>query len=218
MCWGSGMAFIIIGAGGHGKVVLDAARAAGLEPAFFVDKNPPVDMLSDIPVYKNIAAAKAAGQTVNLTHFIVAVGNNENRATEFALYLQKDLTPLNIIHPTATLATGVQLGQGVYIGARAVINPDATIGDNAIINTGALVEHDCTVGKHAFVAPGAIMCGETAIGDYTLLAAGATLIPTVSVGAHALIAAGAVVTKPAPDHSRLFGIPASPNPPEQDPQ
>jgi sugar O-acyltransferase (sialic acid O-acetyltransferase NeuD family) len=208
----SSMPFIIIGAGGHGNVVLDAARAAGLNPDFFVDKAPSAVTFFGIPVFTSITEGlEASGIEADTSlQFIVAIGDNTQRAAEYQRACAAHLTPLTVIHPTATISPAATVGQGTYIGANVIVNPGARIGDNAIINTAAIVEHDCTVGDHAFVAPGATMCGETSIGAYTLLGANATIIPTLTVGARALIAAGAVVTQSYPDNSRLYGVHARP--------
>jgi acetyltransferase EpsM len=202
------VALIIVGAGGHGKVVLDAARLSNHEVACFIDRRPQTSPLSDTPVYDSLAAATQDAGLDALTHFIVAVGDNYQRAEEFAVFCAAGLRPRTVQHPAAIVSPRAHIGRGSYLGAGAVVNPDAHIGDNVIVNTSAIVEHDCRVADHAFIAPGAVMCGQTAVGRHTLLGAHATLVPTVKLGADSLVAAGAVVTRSWPDDSRLFGVPA----------
>ncbi|MDR1775659.1 MAG: acetyltransferase [Actinomycetes bacterium] len=208
----NGNPLIIIGAGGHGRVVCDAARAAGFNPLFFLDRKPDAPLVAGIPVYRDLDQARSAWDNTDpfpaTFDYIVAIGDNAQRADEFAQLCVAGHRSVSVIHPTATLSPDAKIGAGTYIGAGVIVNTGARIGDNAIINTAAVVEHDCRVGDHAFVAPAAVMCGTTAIGDYTLLGAHATIIPNLGVGAHALIASGAVVTTSYGDGVRLFGVPA----------
>jgi sugar O-acyltransferase (sialic acid O-acetyltransferase NeuD family) len=203
------MRLIIIGAGGHGRVVADAARAAGITPCAFVDHEPPAAELGGLPVYTALDYALAGVfRDGAAPAFISAIGKNKNRAGEYVQALEAGLEPATVIHPSAIISRSASIGAGTFIGAQAVVNPGAVIGEDAIINTAAIIEHDCVVGAHAFVAPGAVLCGAASIGDYSFVGAGAVMIPLVSVGDCALIAAGAVVTHNHLDGVRLFGVPA----------
>jgi len=200
---------IVIGAGGHGRVVADAARVAGIELCAFVDRKPPATMIEGLPVYASLEeASDALGVEASQLSFIVAIGDNCQRAEEYARAREQGFVPLSVIHPTAAISETAHISAGAYVGAQAVINPGAQIGEDSIINTAAVIEHDCRVGSHSFVAPGAVLCGAARIGNYTLVGTNATLIPLVSVGAQALVAAGAVVVDSHPDNVRLFGVPA----------
>ena len=200
---------IIIGAGGHGRVVADVAREAGMTPCAFVDCDPPAETVDGLPVFVSFEEAVTQCAPDGATPaFISAIGDNHNRAKEYERALAAGLEPAQVIHPTATISDSATIGPGVFVGPQAVVNTAARIGKNAIINTAAVVEHDCTVGAHAFVAPGAVLCGASSVGDYSFVSAGAVIIPLVSVGSNALVAAGAVVTNNYPNNVRLFGIPA----------
>jgi len=198
---------IIIGAGGHGRVVADGARAAGIDIFAFVDSCPPAAEISGIPVYANLETALAENE-YEQPQFIIALGNNHIRAKEYAHACAAGLTPACVIHPTALISDSAYIGPGSFVAAFAVVNTDASVGENVIVNTGAIVEHDCVVGSHAFVAPGAVLCGGARIGAYTFVSTNATLIPEAKVGENVLVAAGAVVTKNFPDDLRLMGVPA----------
>jgi sugar O-acyltransferase (sialic acid O-acetyltransferase NeuD family) len=190
-------------------VVADAARTAGFEVCAFIDRKPPAAIVDGLPVYATLKEALAACTDSDGTpRFIVAIGDNKQRAEEYAHACECGLESTAVIHPTAVISDAANIGAGVYVGAQAVINPGAQIGKNAIINTAAIIEHDCLVGVHSFVAPSALLCGQAIVGDYTFVGAGAVLIPQVNVGTGSLVAAGAVVTDSHPGKVRLFGVPA----------
>ena len=201
------MRLIIIGAGGHGRVVADVARAADIDIFAFVDCDPPAEEVCGIPVYADIKTALAENE-YEQPHFIVAIGDNKIRAREYARAVKAGLKPASVIHPTAVISESAYVAPGTFIGPLSVVNIDASVGENVIINTRAIVEHDCVVGSHAFISPGAVLCGAARVGAHTFISTNATLIPFAKVGESALVAAGAVVTKNFPDDVRLMGVPA----------
>ena len=207
------MKLIIFGAGGHSKVVADAALEAGMPLVGFVDDKAAIDMfgnpvLSTIDDFITALRIEAAGEENEVIDFIVAMGNNEVRQRVFDALDKLGMHPVSVIHPKATVSMNATIEDGTFVGAEAVINAGAFIGENAIINTRATVEHDCVVGAHAFVAPGAVMCGESRLGEGALLGANATLGIGHSVGEWSRIGEGAVVKKDIPADSIATGIPA----------
>jgi acetyltransferase EpsM len=207
------MKLVIFGAGGHGKVVGDAALEAGMSLVGFVDNRYGVDLLG-LPVLATVReftdAIDAEGDLTESDQigFIVAVGSNETRQRLFNDALAQGLYPVSVIHPKATISTDATIEDGTYVGAQAVVNAGAYIGENAIINTRATVEHDCVVGAHAFVAPSAVMLGESRLGEGSLLGANATLGVRLTVGEWTRIGEGAVVKEDIPSDVVALGIPA----------
>lgn len=195
------MKLLVVGAGGHAKVVVDAARACGLEVVGAVDEADGVASVLGVPVHADATHLEADG-------FIVAVGDNASRGRLFAEYSERGMTPLTVVHPTATIAPGVVFGAGVFVAAGVVVNPDARIGDDCILNTGCTVDHDCVIGEHAHVGPGVNLCGGVTVGAGSLLGVGACAIPGATIGAEAVIGAGAVVVGIVPDGVTAVGVPA----------
>ena len=179
---------IVIGAGGHGKVIADIIRSCGDTVLGFLDDSPhPPESVCGIPVlggtedYINYPEAR----------FVIAIGNGTVRR-KVAKKLS-DVRWYTAIHPAAAVSTmGTHIGEGTVIMAGAVVNPCAVIGKHCIINTKASVDHD------------------NQIGDYTHISVGATLAGTVTVGDTVWVGAGAVVTGKtnAPAGSVLLGSPA----------
>ena len=195
------MRLLVIGAGGHAKVVIDAARMAGFEIAGVVGEPGGRTELLGIPVIHDAATISADG-------FIVAIGDNAKRAKVFEEYLSGELAPRTVIHPSAVIADGVEIGDGTVVMAGAIVNVDTVIGRNAIINTGCTIDHDCAIGDHALIGPGASLCGGCRVGNGTLVGVGASMAPLRSVGAWSVVGAGAAVVQDLPDRSVCVGVPA----------
>lgn len=202
---------IIIGAGGHAKVVLDAALSAGFSVLGMVDTNPmrQGDKVHDIPVIDGVSWMDIYGaDAVSLVMGIGSVGNASKREEVFCNLIARGYRFSSIVHPSAVVAKDVTLGDGCVVMAGAVVQPGCRIEENIIINTGAQVDHDCHLSPHGHIAPGAILCGDVSIGRGTHIGAGATIIQGVTIGVECIVAAGAVVTCDAPAHATLKGVPA----------
>jgi UDP-perosamine 4-acetyltransferase len=197
------MHLIIFGAGGHAKVVLDAARQSGIFSAFsFVDPHCNAEQFGGFPIIRDAAALKSA------RHFVVAIGDNELRRRNYEAALAQGLVPINVVHPRAIIAPDVEIGDGTVVFAGAVINAASQIGANCIINTGAIIEHDCKIANHTHIAPGSKIAGGVSVGENALIGIGATVIPGIKIGASATVAAGAVVTHDVESGSTVYGVPA----------
>lgn len=195
------MRLLVIGAGGHAKVVVDAAREAGFEIAGVLGRpGDPAEVLG-IPVAMD-------GSAIDADVFIVAIGDNTARAAAFAAGLEAGLVPATVIHPSAILADEIEIGRGTFAAAGVVVNVHARIGENVILNTGCTVDHDCLIGDHAHLGPGANLCGGVTVGEGTLLGVGSCALPKATIGAWTTIGAGAAVTGAIGDGVTAVGVPA----------
>lgn len=130
---------IIVGAGGHGRVVIDAALSnSQLEIIGFLDDGEveiilgivKLGKISDIEKFKKYK-------------FHIAIGNNnfrERLSNEIGVE-----SLITIVHPTAYISRDSEIGRGCYIGAGSIINSKSKLGNNVIVNTGSIVEHDCVL-------------------------------------------------------------------------
>ena len=199
---------VVFGAGGHGKVVIDAILCQGLfEIAILADADK-TRQGSLERGYEIMSEADAfAAHKQGVSRAIVAVGDNNLRRQLAQLITGHGLSLISVVHPAAVVASTATIGAGTLVMPGCVLNADACIGDNVIVNTGAVVEHDCTVGDHAHIGPHATLCGGVRIGAGTLVGSGATVLGGVSIGAGATIGAGSTVLRDIPDGATAVGSP-----------
>lgn len=209
------METVIIGAGGHGRVVLDILRAAGqYRPMGFLDAQPTLtgaqvaglEVLGDVSLLPKLQQQK-------LSHAIVAVGDNRARLAYAQLLLEHGFELITAIHPRAHLSSGVQVGRNVVIAAGAIICTQVKIDDSAIINTGAIVDHECRIGAGAHIAPGAALAGRVQVESGAFVGLGARVIQRLTIGSFATVGAGAVVLEDVPADTAVVGVPARCLPP-----
>jgi len=195
---------VLIGAGGHAKVVADAVLCSGGRVVGFYDDAADPAAALVLPGATHLGpVASAAAEARPL---LVALGSLEVRRK--SIDACASATFASAIHPRAIVSPGATVAHGTLIAARAVINPGARIGPHAIINTGAIIEHDCTIGENTHIGPGAILSGGVTVGTDTLIGSGAIALPGVKIGSNCVIGAGAVVTNDLSDGSRAVGVPA----------
>jgi sugar O-acyltransferase (sialic acid O-acetyltransferase NeuD family) len=202
---------IILGAGGHARVVADALVAAGRDVIGFVDANPSVHgaRLLGLPVLgaDEVLDSFSPADT-ELANGIGSAGTPDARQRVYQAGLDRGFRFATVVHPTAIVAESATLGSGAQVLARAVIQPLAVIGANTIINTGAIIEHDVVIGSHTHISPGCVLAGEVRVGDLVHVGVGSIVIQRLSVGTRSLVAAGAVVVEAVAAGSRVMGIPA----------
>ena len=203
------MKILIIGGGGHARVVADILRAMdGMEPLGFItsDLAPGAPGPMGLPVL----GPDEAVESIPHDGLVVAVGDNTIRERLFLHFTGQGENMVNAIHPSAILAPDVVLGRGCMFCAGAIVNTGTEIGDNVILNTGSITDHDCRIGDHAHVAPGAKLAGAVRIGAGVLVGLGAAVLPGVAMGDRAVAGAGAVVLGDVVPGLTVVGVPARP--------
>jgi sugar O-acyltransferase (sialic acid O-acetyltransferase NeuD family) len=197
----------LIGAGGHGMVVLDALErtektSEGIR-VFDQSAERIGRKILGLTVQRFDPGMKIAGE-----RFHVSIGDNGARARLFATLKEGGGLPRTVIHPVATIAPGAVIGDGTFVAAHAIVAPAAVIGEGGIVNHGTIVDHECVVGEFCHLAPGATLAGNVRVGVRVFIGAGANILPGINIGDAAIIGAGAVVTADVPPGTTYVGVPA----------
>lgn len=202
---------IILGAGGHGRVVLDILlQNPHGQVVGFLDNNAAVRgrRIDGVPVYGPTSQATKWCAELEATGVIVAIGDNGVRRGLAREVQCQGLRLVNAVHPSASLAANVSLGRNVVIAAGVVVCAHSQIGDSVILNTGCIVDHQAMVGEGVHLCPGSRVAGRVKIESGAFVGIGATIVPRVTIGCEAIVGAGAVVTEDVPSLTTVVGVPA----------
>ena len=201
--------WIIVGAGGHARVVMDALQL-GIRQVVrlaFADDDASLwgtEMLG-YPVIGAIDSVVSSG-----VRFHVAIGNNKTRSLLVERLGKCGGLPFKVVHPEALVSRFTTIGVGSFIASGAIVAPMVAIGNGVIVNHGAVVDHDCCIGDFAHIAPNATISGGVNVGRRVLVGAGARIMPNVCLAEDAVVGAGAVVLRDVPSSVVVVGVPAKP--------
>ena len=204
---------VIIGGGGHGAVLIEAAQACGdIDPVCVLDSDAKMwgGQLLGVPIKGGdelLPTLLADG----ITTFLIGVGGTGDNVPRCRLYeraLASGLRACLLRHPAAIISPSAVLGPGTVVLAGAIVGTRVVTGANVIVNSGAILEHDCHIGAHVHLASGATLAGGIRVAQAAHIGAGATVREGVSIGARAIVAAGAVVIRDVSEGDTVAGVPA----------
>lgn len=192
---------IILGAGGHAKVIAESLKRSGHEVLGLITP----EIKEDSRVFGHrvlgddrVITAYSPDEVV-LANGIGALPRHDLRWRLAATMRNLGYTFTTIIHPSAIIASDVELSEGVQVMARSVIQPGTRIGSDSIINTGALVDHDCRIGKNCHLAPGVVLSGGVHADDGAHIGTGTSVIQNISIGKNSIVAAASALYEDIPD-------------------
>lgn len=198
---------LILGAGGHGKVVADIAKSLNIyNEICFLDDNPSLTsiiglkVLGDISLFTNYVAD---------FEFFVAIGNANLRNKLISNILALNGRLPILIHPSAILGSDVNIGAGTVIMPGAIINASSKIGVGCILNTKCSIDHDCKLEDFVHISPNATLSGSVSIGSNSWVCAGAVISNHVEVCEDVIIGAAAAVIKNISEPGTYVGVPAN---------
>jgi UDP-perosamine 4-acetyltransferase len=200
--------FIIIGAGGHSRVIIDVLKwesIRGIIDINYCEESSKAPILN-VPILGGIEVLDKCHPFG--TKVVIAIGDNKTRQRYYEIVKEKGFSLPTIIHETAIISKRVKIGNGTFINAGAIINACCEIGNNVIINTGAIVDHECKIADHSHICPGVKLAGKVTIGEGCFICIGASIIPNVSIGNRSTVGAGAVVIRNVENDYIVAGVPA----------
>jgi sugar O-acyltransferase (sialic acid O-acetyltransferase NeuD family) len=200
---------IVIGGGGHAKVLVSMLRQQNRTILGFVDPNASrPQLLETARIGDDDAVLQHAMSDVRLVNGIGSTKSTALRRAVYEKFRAHQYLFETLIHPSAIIAREVSIGDGAQIMAGAILQAGARVGLNAIINTGARVDHDCSIGAHAHIAPGVTLSGNVHVGNGTHVGTGASVIQGITLADGVVVAAGAVVIRDVPEGMTVAGVPA----------
>jgi acetyltransferase EpsM len=202
---------LVWGAGGHGKVVVDAILCGEeWEIGGVIDEDRRKDgsEILKVPVTLFEGDLSRMAQRLRCEYVAIAIGDNYTRSEKFELIRSAGLAAATVVHPSAHLSRFVKIGDGVIILAGATVNAGTVIEDNACVNTAASVDHDNYLEYSCHIFPNATLTGSVHVGEFAYVGAGAVIKPNVTVQKYSYVGAGAVVLHDVPEGKIVCGVPA----------
>ncbi len=205
------MKCIIIGAGGHGRIILEILRLNDIEVAGFIDDSKELydTAIDGVKVLGNFEKVDGLIKK-GVEKGIVAVADGRVRRMLVERSAEKGLTLIGAKHPQCYVSDNARISETAQLCVNCVVNPHAVIGDYTIINSNAVVEHNSNIGKYCHISPSATVLGFATVGDFSQVGAGATVLENRIVGENVFVGAGAVITKDTENNKVYVGIPAKP--------
>lgn len=197
---------VVIGAGGHGKVIVSLLQELGFKVTVVLDDDPARWGMKILGVPVNGPTEDFLKKSNR--EAVIGIGDNTTRRK-----VAKDSQGtrwITAVHPYSWVHPSVRIGEGSVVFAGTVIQPDTVIGRHCIINTGATIDHDCRIGDGVHIAPGCHLAGGVTIGDGSFLGVGVSVIPGCVIGKGSIVGAGATVISDLPDLVVAVGTPARP--------
>ncbi len=203
--------FIILGGGGHARVVASTLRRLNRTILGFTDPREKASFGKEVEHLGGDAILEEYAPT----EVALAVGVGSSRDTTRHAHLFDEQRNDNfdfpsLIHPDAFVAPEAHVGFGAQVMAGAVVQPGATLAENVIVNTNASIDHDSEIARHVHVAPGATISGHVSLDRRVHVGTGASIVQGIHVGARSVVGAGAVVINDVPPESIVVGVPARP--------
>ena len=193
---------VIIGAGGHAKVIADIVLKSGDNLVGFLDDTKSGNVIGDYCVLGKVEDAEKFADDYEL---IIAIGSNSVRK---AISEKLNAKWYTAIHPSAQIGCVAEIGEGSCVMANAAVNSCAVVGKHCIVNTGAVIEHDCRLENYVHVSPNATLCGTVSIGELTHIGAAAVVKNNISVCREVTVGVGAAVVKNITESGIYVGVPA----------
>lgn len=202
------MRTIIIGAGGQAKIYTEILEMNGVNLIGYVSSEPRGTKINKYSVLCSIDELVNKENEIKAEAVIVSIGDNYWRKNIVEKIQCLNLKNINVIHPSAIISKDVCLGEGIYIGANAVINPGTIIRSYSTVGVKSSIGHDCVLNDYVNISPGATIAGSVLINEFAVVGLGASIIEKINIGSYSIVGAGGVAIKDTESFSIVMGVPA----------
>ncbi len=200
---------VVIGAGGHAKVIIDTLKSSSSNILGFTNFSDEIKDIFGIPYLGDDHFIEK--QNPNEILLALGVGSVKSTVLRKQIYEKwknKGYYFTQVIHPSVTLSNEIEINEGSQILMGVVVQVGVKIMENCILNTSCSIDHDCIIKAHSHIAPRAVLSGNVKIGENAHVGIGATIIQGIEIGDYSTIGAGAVVIKNVPNNNLAIGVPA----------
>jgi len=202
---------VIWGASGHALVVADIIRLLNAYQIIgMIDDMNPGRAGLEFAGYEVLGGRETLDNLWErqVRTMIVGFGNCRRRIQVARFLRERGFRLATAVHPRATVAADISIGDGSVIVAGSVVNPAAAVGENVIINTGSSVDHECVIGDGVHIAPGVHLAAGVTVERCSWVGIGSVVKEGVHIGSDVMIGAGSVVLHDIPDGALAYGVPA----------
>ena len=197
---------LVLGAGGHAKVVSEILKDSGMQIAGFVTLDGSDQLFCGHIVHSEDQLASLFESGIQ--KIFPAIGDNQLRSNLANKVTAMGFTIVNALDPHSRISRSAKLGIGVAVMPGACVNADSTISDFAIVNTNASIDHDCSIGTATHIAPGATLSGNVKVGSFTLIGTGSSVRDNMTIGSNTVVGVGSAVVCDIPNDVIAVGTPA----------
>lgn len=122
----------------------------------------------------------------------------------------KDKIPFaTFVHSSCYVDPTAEIGKGVVIYPRCIIDSHVRIQNNVLVNFGVGLGHDSVIGSHSFLAPMVSLSGKVETGEMCFMGTGAVVLDHLILAKSTTIGGGAVVVKNIIESNSIYvGNPA----------
>ncbi len=202
----------LYGASGHGTELYELAMT--IDPfkkrwseIIFIDDDPDKvgTCLMEIPIFSFETALFAYG--TDGIEFIISIGEPKIKEIIYRKIKSNGGTLTQLIHPSVSVPSHAQLGEGLVAQKYSTIPPMANFGTNVLLQGYSAVSHGTVLGDNVVVSSFAFVGGDAVIGKNTYIAPHTCIKNGLCIGSDTVIGMGSVVTKDIPDGVIAYGQP-----------
>lgn len=198
---------LILGAGGHGKVIADIASQLGKwNKIAFADDRIDINTILNFPIVSSMGEYEKVIDQYD--EAFIAIGNNKIRMQWINKLISREVRIAKIIHPSSVISEFSEIGEGTVVMPGTIVNADTSIGRGVILNTSSSIDHDCRIEDGVHISPGVHICGTVIIGRCSWICTASSIINNVKIGVNVKVAAGSTVLCNVPSNVMVAGTPA----------